>query len=250
MNTNPLYLVLSDDLLLFYFKIKDGLIGSEYLDKQKLHNFFKFYRPHLTNIKQLNRLINNQLIDEARAARLRPTLSKQGFINNLDLEALAHYTILKIILTDTDSEVQIDACCYVNINKTTFDTHYVISKAAGECRNDLLNFLSHVFSKAKSITIFDKHIADKEEFIKFLNLFQESQLTIFMDLKQDVCTKIKTQFAHFTIKQDNHFSKRTNHDRYIIVDNELQIILSSGIEYLFDSTKEITCIFSNYITPN
>lgn len=33
-----------------------------------------------------------------------------------------------------------------------------------------------------------------------------------------------------------------NHDRYIIIDDKLEIILSSGVDYLFDTGKDFTYV--------
>jgi len=239
-------LILDDELLSFYLSIKRGHIDPKDLDDQKLNNFFKLYRSYLTNLKQIQRLSEKKLVEKTQADRLINVLAKQNLTMNLDLEELTHHTMLKIILTTKNEEKFINPC-YVNINRTIFDSHYIIAKTADEPRHDLHNFLCHVFSKAKSITIFDKHISNKKEFCQFLDLFPKENLTIFMDLEKDICRTIKTKYPNFIIKKDTFFSIRKNHDRYIIVDNKLQIILSSGIEYLFDDSKEITCIFSHYI---
>lgn len=36
---------------------------------------------------------------------------------------------------------------------------------------------------------------------------------------------------------------RHHHDRYLLIDRQMEIVVTSGIDYLFDNDKECTLIF-------
>lgn len=251
MSINPYYLVLDDELLAFLYEIKNGTLDASSLDEKKLSNFFKFYRPYLTNIAQLNRLHAAGNINDVQLNRLSIQLGRIPSISKLSLAELAtHHTNLKIILTENPSQLN---TCYVDINKSIFDSHYVISKKPQESRDDLHKVLRHIFASTKFITLCDKYIPkNSSSFLKFLELLPAScrihcnslcKSEEFPEELEELRKKIAIEYPSLSINSDKFYSEHKFHDRYIKVDNNLEIILSSGFDYLFNKDKEISCIF-------
>lgn len=58
--------------------------------------------------------------------------------------------------------------------------------------------------------------------------------------------KIEQTFSKCTIKDDQVIPD-DHHDRYIIIDNGMQILLSSGFEYLGQSSKDFTYVISSEV---
>ncbi len=234
-------LVLDDNLLAFFYKIKSGAVSPDELNTQQLSDFFKFYRPHLTNLQQIERLEKNKVLAPEIISRIKPVLAKQMTQSRLELGDLLKHTDLKLVLTEdkvlTDSH-------YVDIHNTMFDAHYIISVKKNACRNNLLKYLESLLLECKSeLVIRDKHIHTKPFFSDFFKLFPSKKINIYHShFDQTTCTKMKKHCSAWVIKPDTmHYSDL--HDRYIRIDNKIEIIVSSGVDYLFDKSKEVTCVF-------
>lgn len=244
-------LVLDDDLFEFFCRIKNGTITIDELSDRKISNFFKLYRPSLTNKAQLDRLQLKGVIEENQYKTILNQIVKIQGSHNLDLSELAKkHTNLKIVLTE-NTELVGDA--YVNIHNTIFDSHYVICKNMKDPREDLYKKLIHIFSCSTYISIYDPYIPkNAESFLKFLKLLPENYSVHCNDLikskyyeneRKELCKEIIKEFPRLQIKPASCYTHKYFHDRYIQVGDNLEIILSSGIEYLFNLDKEITCIF-------
>lgn len=95
----------------------------------------------------------------------------------------------------------------------------------------------------KSILVYDKYFYNKEDnadmLIKLLPL-KKIEITYQRNsFSEQQINKLKSKCADWTFK-DNNFTD--NHDRYLIIDDNVEIILTSGFSYLNDFTKEITYI--------
>jgi hypothetical protein len=61
--------------------------------------------------------------------------------------------------------------------------------------------------------------------------FSQTQITLFKNICKD-----------WIIKEDRRNTYKNYHDRYLLIDNQIEIILTSGFDYLFDENKEFTYI--------
>jgi hypothetical protein len=50
-------------------------------------------------------------------------------------------------------------------------------------------------------------------------------------------------FPDWQISQNSLEQYQGRHDRYLVIDNAMEIMLSSGFDYLWNDNKEITCVF-------
>jgi len=70
--------------------------------------------------------------------------------------------------------------------------------------------------------------------------------TNFISAIKILCAELKKICEDWNIKEnlDGEINNSYNelHDRYIIVDRKIQIILTSGIDYLIDTSKDFTYI--------
>ena len=53
---------------------------------------------------------------------------------------------------------------------------------------------------------------------------------------------LKNICKDWIIKEDKRNTYKNYHDRYLLIDDKIEIILTSGFDYLFDENKEFTYI--------
>ena len=106
-----------------------------------------------------------------------------------------------------------------------------------------------MLESANYIVIYDKFISSNfnsfEKFIK--QCIPKKQLTLeCFGLNQDQKTTIKQIHNSYTVKNysANNISPYQNgfHDRYILIDQKVEIILTSGIDYLINNENDFTYI--------
>ncbi|MFZ2727802.1 MAG: hypothetical protein WAX77_16235 [Methylococcaceae bacterium] len=223
-------LALSDKLLKVYFDFKAGSVSDACL----LEKFLSYYHaPFITSVNQLE-AINHQ--DNS----LMPQLTAQGYISDT-LEQLAQKTIYKIILNTERSDYP-----YVNILNDKIEKNFSLSFKCSENRNKAHDLIRALCADATSILIYDKYFIKQWSGAKsFFNLLPDKTLTIFYiknQLQQTQITELKSINAQWIIKQDTRNKLKNSHDRYLIIDNRIEIILSSGFDYLFDTSKDLNCL--------
>lgn len=181
-------------------------------------------------------------------ATLRSLLAANS---NICLEAplkqLATQTLYKIILSKDKSEFP-----FVNVFKDKLENSFTATFIKNEERLKAKEHFKALFNEAKSLFIYDKYLLDNhnsfKEFAK--ECFPEKQLNIFypasLSFNQNLCTHLKELCKDWQVKQNQDTQINNNytnlHDRYIIIDKKLQVILTSGIEYLMDESKDFTYI--------
>lgn len=222
-------LVLSDELLDEYLKFKDN---SEY-DKDIIEKLLHYYKPvYITNISQYER-INHEIKPDLKKALSSNRLTNQS------LEELASKTKYKIILSANRSDFP-----YVNINNDNIENNFTGTFLRSEPRLKAIEHIKSLCNDAKkSILVYDKYFYNKEDnadmLIKLLPL-KKIEITYQRNsFSEQQINKLKSKCADWTFK-DNNFTD--NHDRYLIIDDNVEIILTSGFSYLNDFTKEITYI--------
>jgi len=227
---NSKMLVLSDELLKEFYNFKHNKKFNNQIVEKLLH----FYKIHITNIEQLKRI---GVIDSS----LFQSLSQNNLISQT-LEELSKITIFKIILNTVK-----DKYPYLNIKKDKLENNITSTYKKQEIRNKSREYIKELLSGAKYIFIYDLYIMNNWNTTKrfFDELIPKKSLTIFYTdnhLKQNDISKIK-QIYKWTIKEDTTNKQISNlHDRYLIIDNKIEIILTSGFDYLFDESKDFTYI--------
>ena len=217
--------VLSDELQEEYCNFKEGRDYDRNLIEKLLH----YYKPSiLTNTSQLKR------IGKGISAQLETTLRKSGFTTQ-PLEDLAQNTSYKIILC-TDK----DYYPYVNINGDKIENNLTACFFKRESRQKAIEHIAALCRKAKTIYVYDKYSFQGGANVELLKaIFPTKQLTVVYDSQYLDVAMLRAHCEKWT------FVDRTlpeYHDRYLVLDDELEIILTSGFDYLIKTEKEFTYI--------
>lgn len=217
--------VLSDELQKEYCNFKEG----EVYDRRLIENLLHYYKPSiLTNTSQQQRIGKNI------SKQLETVLRKSGFTTQ-PLEDLAQSTVYKIILcTDKDQYP------YVNINGDKIENNLTACFFKRESRRKAMEHIIALCRKAKTISIYDKYSFKEKANTELLkSIFPIKELSIVYDSQYVDVSVLKEYCGKWT------FIDRTlpeYHDRYLVVDDELEIILTSGFDYLMKTEKEFTYI--------
>lgn len=219
------FLVLDDNLIKLYHDFKHGVD----LNTKELAGFLRYYRPmHKTNLSQLLRC---NIEDTALLSALAADVDKDK-----SLEDLCNLTIFKYILT-TERKPQ----PYLNIFSDYFTTEIVYSFNKDDERFPFLEHLKRLCQDAKYIFITDKYLNEGLA-RKLIDYFPES-ISIHLTYKfQELGSKLKEYFPKIRFKDNKHSTYAKLHDRYIRIENDIEIIITSGIDNLFDTTKDCTVI--------
>lgn len=226
-------LVLCDDLYQEYHNFRNGIS----FDKAKIQKLLFLYKPpHLTNIGQLTRL---NLVQHD--ASLSAQLISSGF-NNQNLEALSKDTFYKIVL----SSVNANNYPWTFALSSKLQNNYTFTYKIGEPRTEALEYIKILLSNSPAIFIYDFYFADNWSQNKsfFQNLMpHHAGIKIFHNGHLDrIIRQIKVIF-NWNVQRDlTNVNYNNLHDRYLIIDNKIEIILTSGFSYLFNTDKEITVI--------
>ncbi len=241
--------VLSDELLVCY--------ENYHLEPRKYKKSYnrllaQFKPPYLTNLAQLQRCKDAGLNDSC-FDRLLPILANAGDAR-LELHALAKSTRYQFILTNDDACQQLP---YVNIKSKNVQSLYTVTCGPGESRQRLLEHIEGLCAKAKRILICDNYFGanwDNSQKL-FRAVFPRKPLMFeFVETASNLSvsprnsTKLTESFvrgvyANWQINQNIGDKYLNRHDRYLLIDNKLEIMLSSGFDYLYKTDKEISCVF-------
>lgn len=224
-------IVISDDLFSEYHKYKRGEEHNHHVIKRLLH----YYKGEIiSNIAQYQRC--NVDLDRKLEISLRKADLKQQ-----NLEELAeNHTLYKIILNTERSDFP-----YVNImdeENEKIENNYSSSYDVADSRKKALLHLKAICSHAKEIIVYDKYFSCKSHNVETLiKLLPRKKVDIYYNhisnsdiLKmQSVCNE-----WNFVCSQDI----KNKHDRYIIINKSIEIILSSGFDHLSQTSEDFTYI--------
>lgn len=222
-------LVLSDELLSEYYKFT----SNSNFDRNLIEKLFNYYKPtYITNKAQLERI--NHTSDK----NLVSSLIKSG-LKNQTLEELASKTKYKIILSTDRNDYP-----YVNINDDNIEKNFTGTFLRNESRDKAIKHIKALCKEAeKFIIVYDKYFNEKDDNADTLiNLLPKHKLEIIYQLNtfsQEQKDKLQKACPTWTLRDENF---QDCHDRYLIIDNKVEIILTSGFWYLNNLSKEITYI--------
>lgn len=221
-------IVLSDNLLKIYYAFKN----SESVQNNILEKLLSLYKPHLTNIEQLKRCA---IIDSS----LQQSLMSAGFTNQT-LEELMHKTNLKIVLNEIGNDYP-----YVNINNDEIQSNYTATYYKGN-RLKAKNHIKSLLKDAQRVFIYDKFITHRWDKSKnfFTDLMPKRNLIIYYKEKhlESKIQEIK-KIYNWNIQKDITNKKHTRlHDRYLLIDSKIEVVLTSGFDNLFDESSDFTYI--------
>lgn len=225
-------LVLSDELYKEFYAFKHGQ-SHDTLVLEKLLHLYK--PPLLTNVEQLRRV-------GIEDVSLLAGLASAGFVDQ-SLSDLCSKTFYKLILDNEHSDYP-----FVDINGDSIRNNYIVTHKPGEKRTKIHSYLRALLAQASWVIIHDPYIVDNWVTTKlfFQELFPRKPLSIHCTTKIPVpkIKEIKAICSQWKMPSQKKFTQqyRRMHDRYLIIDRQIEIILTSGIDYLFSDEKECTII--------
>lgn len=231
----PYGLVLSDELQEVYLDFKEKRDFDQVIVRQLLH----YYKgSFLTNTAQMTRL----------GRKMSPSMEQQlrsaGFTTQT-LDELAGKTVYKIILSTGNNTFP-----YVNIYGDTIENNLTGCFMRGVRRDKAIAHIQALCKKATRICIYDKYITkegserrNQENLNSVAALWPNKSLCIvYQDghLKDSDVNFLKGKCVKWTFEK--RFDIPEHHDRYLIIDDKIEIILTSGFSSLSDIDKEFTYI--------
>ena len=136
----------------------------------------------------------------------------------------------------------------MDVNGDEIRNNYTMTRKPGEKRTKALSYLKVLLADASWVVVHDPHsLKNWETTTRFLGEhFPRKPLTINWTKKISgpQITEIKALCPQWKLAfQVNILEKFRNlHDRYLIIDGKIEVILTSGIDYLFSDDKECTVI--------
>lgn len=233
-----MYFVLENNLFEEYIKFKNNIEFSIDKIKKILYYYKDGFIPNKAQINIAKNLINN--FDESEFL-----ISLSGFDLNMSIENLSKHTKTKLILSNDKGNFP-----YVNINNDVIENNLSATFAENINRDKAKQHIRALLENANYIVICDEYIV--QNFQNFKNFIQECVpkkiLTIEIIpsskpehlIRKEHLTEIKQIYNKYKVKKAQQIN--TKHDRYIKVDNQIEIILTSGIDYLMDISKDFTYI--------
>ncbi len=183
---------------------------------------------------------------------LLQSLSAAGYLNQT-VEELAELTTFKLILNENRSDFP-----YVNIYGDSIESNYTATYKNQE-RSKSIEHIKALCADAKYIYIFDKHLLKNRNVIsKVAELFPESAFTLFYFEEEFYRNGVMEHIEHIDQdakrsmlnvrpkikfkKQAVPINKRSHHDRYLIIDQKIEINLTSGFAHMFRDDDDFSYI--------
>lgn len=192
-----------------------------------------FHGGFLTNVRQYTE--NGVQIK----TNLKSELIKNG-LNSQSLEELAALTTYKIILTDERKQYP-----FVNIKESRFTPVLSAFYEGDSNRIAAKDYLRNLCKGAKkSILLYDLYISeahDLDALLAYILPNSKIQFTFSFN-KISVAHRNRLQASHPNLSFKNLEGVRRHHDRYLIIDGTIEVVLTSGFEYLQNQKKEISLV--------
>lgn len=226
-----------DDLLKEFIKFKHGKV----IDNDMMERFLHYYKPIILPTKEQFEFLDNDL---------RSRLVRSGYA--YDLKTALLKTTYKIVLSNTRNDFP-----YVNINSDEIENNFTGTFCKNQSRDKAIEHIKALLNECqKSLLIQDNFLLTQNVYNKFfsdfIKLMPQKPIDIFYDFddrnsnniitEQEFCTELKRIYNYPNIKRNMLPKYKNIHDRYILVDQKIEIVLSSGIDNLFDISKDFTYI--------
>ncbi len=220
------HVVLDDDLFKDFHKFKNG----EKLEKEEVERIkclLHYFKGDLiTNIAQYERT------GQPLTPEMKKTLAKNGLKQQTKEELAQSHTMYKVILCCGCSDFP-----YVNVtsDKEKIENNLSSFYDIAEKRDKAIKHLKALCSEAKKIVVYDKYFAEQPKEARnietLVKILPQKKLTIlFSHISPNGIKSLTEKCAEWNPQLDATLKGR--HDRYIIVDDKLEIVLSSGFDHL------------------
>lgn len=223
---------LSDKLCKEYMLFKQH--DNSY-DKSLVSKLLRYYTgiEFIYNHNQIDR------IDVEISKHLYDNIKRERTLRGKSIEDLSKKTEYKLILTDDNSNYP-----YVNINNDNILTCVTGCFLQNDARNKAVEHIRSLCANAREITIYDAYLHSGNNIDGLKYILPNKNCTVNYVSGHILSTQIpdlKSQFPLCTFNvirnTDTH-----HHDRYIIIDKKIEVMLSSGFEHFISSTKDLTYV--------
>lgn len=223
-----------------FHEFKHGRSADSLLLERLLH---VYKPPHITNIAQLRRLgIDN--------AALQKQLAATRLVDQ-DVDELAAMTRFKVLLTAADIETTTRptdgaGSLRVNIFSDQLENNYTLTCKPGQPRTQALHHLRNLLRDARTVLVCDMYFNQNWQWTRQLfDLFPKRPLSLFLAhrLEQERISELKACCELWKIRTDTRKTYHNHHDRYLRINDQMEIVLTSGIAYLFNESRECTMIW-------
>ena len=223
-------IVLSDELFKQYYDFK----SKQNFDEKKVKAMLHYFKDKLyTNLRQYelhgiepdNKSLKNQLAHSSNKKK--------------SVEDLAKETIYKIVLT-TDR----DTFPYVNVlsGKDKIENCLYGGYDNGENRTKAIEHIKAVCEDARKIVVYDNYFDQVPDNVNTLiGLLPRHRLDLHcykITTAQEA--RLKSAYADWNVIRETRDEKK--HDRYLVVDDNVEILLSSGFDHLGSIDKDFAYV--------
>lgn len=223
-------IVLSDELFEQYYSFK----SKKDFDEKKVKGLLHYFKDSLyANLRQYNKYgiepetqsLKNQLAHNKNKKKSEADLAKE--------------TIYKIVLT-TDK----DTFPYVNVlsGKDKIENCLYGGYDNGEDRTKAVEHIKAICEDASKIVVYDNffdQVADNAKTL--ITLLPKHRLDLHC-YKIDTAQENMLKAAHADWNVVRETRNENKHDRYIVVDDSVEILLSSGFDHLAQTTKDFSYV--------
>lgn len=240
--------ILSDNLMDEFFKFYHH---DESANIELLSKLFLSFKPFLISYKQLAQYFSEPALPILLTTKqpawtlFAPTAND---ITSQELEEeMVGASTYKILLSHID---EVKPYHVINVNNAKMGLAYFQTFRSKTSRETAKNHISSFIKQSNHFEIIDAHFNPKRasELCKFLSDSKiDKSLELVIQTKEDNTTSVKhvlneNGLIHTKVKPIDTLRA---HDRYFIFDHKIEIILTSGTEYLFSEDKDFTYI----VTP-
>ena len=223
-------MVLDHSLFVEYCKYQ----RNEAHDRSLVNKIMSYYHNgFLTNVGQY---AHNGIQMERNTKSI---LTRNG-LTTQSLEELAALTTYKIILTEKQTNFP-----FVNIHEGRFNPAITTFYKGEEERAAAAEYLKNLCKGAKrSILLYDKFIksaGNLADLLRYIIPNKQIQLVVPFNKVDDDCRKA-IKDTHDKLSVVDLGAVPQHHDRYLIVDESIEVVLTSGFEYLQNQRKEISLV--------
>lgn len=238
---------LEDDLLKEYLAYRHPDLFEGFItNKNDLERLLSFrVKPFIYTTKQL------KTVGYDPSGNLNKTL-RAANLTTQPLVDLLKKTAYKGILSKSKNDYP-----YINIHNSNIHPAIIGAFAPSEPRQVAIEHLKRLLENAQEIVVQDKYLLCGRNSIDSLKaiLPQKPGVKLVFPIKLEDAADYTWQQAEADLKSfcsqwniiRNNLS--TNyHDRYLVIDRKVQVVLTSGLDYVKNIQKELTYVIVPYIS--
>ena len=240
-------LVIDDDLAIELCNFKNNMSYNTKIVEKILH----YYKPFPIFTQDI--FMKAYYYDDSYLEYLLSNPNENRInIANMSIEDIAKHTTYKVVLCNDDNKKDIFPYIYIGGDK--IENNFTATFMKDDDRQKAIEHLKALLENANCVFIYDAYLFENNVWGAFVNFAQQcfpnKQLNIFYPQSiatgqniQTQCSQIIRNNTQWRFSPDRIHQNFTNlHDRYLIIDNKIEVIFTSGIHHLMNDDKDFTYI--------